>query len=167
MIDVIQVTDDERDELVSLLSTLDFSKDYNYFRRCLSDGDEVRVVFMARQDGTACGLCVLNFVPSYPMFKRLDVPEIQDLNVLSVYRRSGIGSALIAACERLACERGAMMTGIGVGLSSAYGNAQRLYVRLGYVPDGAGVYYDAQPVTHGEMRPVDDNLCLMMVKELG
>lgn len=150
----------------TLLAELDFSKDINYFKRCLDNKDEDRMVFVAEDDGTPCGICVLNFASIYPAFRRLNVPEIQDLNVAQGARRQGIGAGLIAACEAAAQAAGHDMVGIGVGLTSAYGNAQRLYARLGYLPDGAGVYYDGQPVVHGEMRPIDDDLCLMMVKEL-
>ena len=37
---------------------------------------------------------------------------------------------------------------------------------LGYVPDGSGATYDRLTVAGGEIRPVDDNLCLMMIKAL-
>jgi hypothetical protein len=56
--------------------------------------------------------------------------------------------------------------GIGVGLHRAFGAAQRLYIRLGYIPDGNGITYDRLQIAPGEFRPVDDDLCLIMVKEL-
>jgi hypothetical protein len=56
--------------------------------------------------------------------------------------------------------------GIGVGMPTSYGPAQRLYVKLGYIPDGNGINYDRQSIAFGEFRPVDDDLCLMMVKAL-
>ena len=56
--------------------------------------------------------------------------------------------------------------GISVALGASYGPAQRLYATLGYMPDGNGVTYDRMAVGFGEMRPVDDDLCLMMVKDL-
>ena len=53
-----------------------------------------------------------------------------------------------------------------MGLHSSYGAAQRLYIRMGYVPDGAGVFYDNEPVGFGKMRPLDDNYTLKMTKAL-
>ena len=56
--------------------------------------------------------------------------------------------------------------GLAVGLHRSYGAAQRLYARLGYMPDGYGVTYDREAVVPGDFRAVDDELCLMMVKTL-
>ena len=56
--------------------------------------------------------------------------------------------------------------GIGVGLYTSYGAAQRLYCKMGYVPDGNGVTYDRKLLAAGEFRPLDDQLCLMMIKDL-
>lgn len=157
---------DEGGRLERLLADLSLSKDIKYFIRCLEEYNEGRRVAVATLNSVDCGVVVLNFAPLYPAFKRLNIPEIQDLNVLPDYRRQGAGAALIKVCEETAKANGHDSVGIGVGLTSSYGAAQRLYARLGYVPDGAGVYYDGQPVRHGEMRPVDDDLCLYMVKSI-
>ena len=42
---------------------------------------------------------------------------------------------------------------IGVGLYNDYGRAQKLYVHLGYVPDGHGVTYAYQSIVPGESYP--------------
>ena len=54
--------------------------------------------------------------------------------------------------------------GIGVGLYTDYGTAQRMYARRGYIPDGRGVCYDTQPVRPGQAVPVDDSLVLFFTK---
>lgn len=56
--------------------------------------------------------------------------------------------------------------GIGVGLTPDYGNAQRLYVKCGYIPDGNGVTYQYQSVKWGVKYKVDDDLVLWFIKEL-
>jgi len=56
--------------------------------------------------------------------------------------------------------------GIGVGMSSAYGAAQRLYVLRGYVPDGKGLTYDGCPVRQGDEVNVNDGLVLYLTKTL-
>ncbi len=104
--------------------------------------------------------------PRYAPFLRLNIPEIQDVNVHPDHRGQGIATALIAACEKRAREDGHATIGLGVGLDARYGPAQRLYGKLGYLPDGAGLVYDAEPVAFGAARPNDDDLCLMMIKEL-
>lgn len=142
-------------------------KTESYFRRCLQEQAEgKRQVFIARLHGSDAGFGILNWHPQYSLYRRLGIPEIQDLNVEPDLHQNGVATALIRYCEEVARKDGAEHAGISVGLHAGFGAAQRLYVKLGYVPDGYGATYDRQSVTPGEMRPVDDNLCLMMVKEL-
>ena len=100
------------------------------------------------------------------MFRRLGIPEIQDLVVIPQARQRGIGTALVEHCEARALVEGHSEIGIGVGLYGSYGAAQRLYIKRGYVPDGQGVAYECQPVMGGEIRPVDDDLVLKLIKNL-
>lgn len=125
-----------------------------------------RLVLIARQDGVICGYVHLNFFPRYAPFRRLSIPEFQDLYVVPHFRRGGVARALIAACEGLARERGASKIGLGVGVGSPFGAAQRLYVQCGYVPDGFGAVFEREPISVGEVRPVDDRVCLMFLKSL-
>jgi GNAT superfamily N-acetyltransferase len=129
------------------------------FARCLLE----REVFIAQLDGIAVGSVQFNRHPTYPPFRRLGIPEVQDLMVRPEARRQGVGEALVRHCETLA---GTDEVGIGVGLDASFGAAQRLYVRLGYVPDGSGAVYDDVPVRPGELRPVDGFFCLKLVKSL-
>jgi hypothetical protein len=69
-------------------------------------------------------------------------------------------------CEDMARKEGFTDMGISVGLYARFGAAQRLYVRKGYVPDGAGVSHDDIPVAAGDVRPIDDLLTLKLVKTL-
>ncbi len=116
------------------------------------------------QEGIAVGYALLSWQPKYALFKKIDIPEIQDLNVVSLHRRQGIGRAIIECCERRASKKGYTEIGIGVGLDASFGAAQRLYVSMGFIPDGSGISYDRKLVASGEFRPVDENLCLMMSK---
>ena len=74
----------------------------------------------------------------YEPFREAGIPEINDLNVLAEFRRRGIATALIGECEKRASEIGYGEIGIGFGLTREDGPAQRLYPRLGYMPDGLG-----------------------------
>jgi hypothetical protein len=56
--------------------------------------------------------------------------------------------------------------GISVPVSPDFGVAQQLYYKLGYKPDGNGVTYDRATLTHDCRVKLDENLCLMMVKDL-
>lgn len=140
-----------------------------YFQRCYErhDMEELEIIIAWDEScGKATGYALLNWQPKYALFKRNNIPEIQDLNVISLYRRQGIGRAIIEFCEKRAAGKGYEEMGIGVGLDSSFGVAQRLYVALGYIPDGSGISYDRKQVAAGEFRPIDENLCLMMSKVL-
>jgi GNAT superfamily N-acetyltransferase len=142
-------------------------KDPGYFERCVEEQDAGRREILIVNDGAGdIGYGMLNRQPQYALYKRIGIPEIQDLNVIPEARRQGIGTALIHALEDVARGLGYRQVGISVGLHADYGPAQRLYVKLGYVPDGLGVTYDRVTLAAGEIRPVDDNLCLMMVRDL-
>lgn len=165
-IKILQAENVHRPFLENLVRHLDFSNDLNRFLKCVENKDEGCVVLVAAAAARPCGVVVINFKSLYPPFRRLGVPEIQDLNVAPGDRRTGVGESLVWAAEEVARAQGAEMIGLGVGLTASYGPAQRLYVRLGYVPDGAGVCYDGQAVPVGALRPMDDDLRLMMVKVL-
>lgn len=161
------LSDDKKDTFLNMIEMFGFQGKQDYFDLCFeraSCGD--LDIIMAQVDGVGVGYTLFNRLPKYALFKTLNIPEIQDLNVLSKYRRNGIGALIIQYCENLAKKEGYKEIGIGVGLNSSFGSAQRLYARLGYIPDGAGVSYDRTQVACGEFRPIDDQLCLMMLKNL-
>lgn len=138
-----------------------------YFERCFEEQQEGRrAILLAAQEAHIIGYVFLNFQPRYQPFRRLGIPEIQDLFVSSAARRQGVGEALVQACEARARAQGCSDMGIAVGLHAGFGAAQRLYTRLGYIPDGAGIMYDRDAVHVGDMRIIDDDLTLMMIKPL-
>jgi len=114
----------------------------------------------------AVGFILINFKPRYTPFARLKIPEIQGLSVHKDVRGQGIAKALVMAAENHVLEKGLAVVGLGVGLSSFYGPAQCLYVSMGYKPDGNGIVYDGNPIAQGTSVLNDDDLCLMMIKEL-
>lgn len=158
---------DDLEGLHIMAGALGTAKEPGYFGTCLTEQAEGRrVLYIISIGGADAGYGMINWQPQYALYRRLNLPEIQDLNVLPVFRRRGLAAAFIGFCEDTARARGHTQMGIAVGLHPGFGAAQRLYVRLGYVPDGFGVTYDRETVTPGTLRPVDDNLCLMMVKDL-
>lgn len=162
-----QVLHADIDRLWRLIRALGYEKDTNYFEHCFERQELGELLLLIASVGPKdVGYCVMNWAPKYGYFKVHNLPEIQDLNVLKDYREQGIGRRIIEYCEGLARDKGCAEIGIGVGLDSSYGAAQRLYIKMGYIPDGQGVSYDRKQLTHGEFKPVDDNLCLMMVKRL-
>ena len=71
---------------------------------------------------------------------------------------------MVRLAEELASKRGVQI-GIGFGLHAGYGAAQRLYVRLGYVPDGRGVSYNGEFPSEGDSVRLDDDLVLYLRKK--
>lgn len=142
-------------------------KDEGYFEALFEKECFVLIAEQGREEKErAVGFGVLNFNPKYNLYQKLDIPEIQDLNVIHEARQQGIATALISAFEEIAQDQGAEHIGISVGLTKEYGAAQRLYCKLGYMPDGNGVTYDRAFIETGRSYPFDDDLCLMMVKNL-
>lgn len=111
------------------------------------------------------GYLIIRWRSADPPFAANDIPEIGDFNVLPQARRHGAGKALMEEAERRAGQRSAVV-GVGVGLYVDYGTAQRMYVRRGYVPDGAGVVIDGVSATPGTMIRLDDSPALMFTKRL-
>jgi len=101
----------------------------------------------------------------YPEFKNLGIPEIHDIWISAEYRGNGFGKRLVQYLEEIAIKENHKQVGIGVGLYKDYGLAQKLYVRMGYIPDGNGVTYKYQPVTPGDSYPIDDDLVVWFIKD--
>lgn len=155
------------DALYAIARDMRATHEADYFERCLTEAqDGKRAVLLIEADGVPVGYVQLIWQPLYPPFRRLNIPEIQDLNIIPAARRQGLGEKLVDACERMAADRGHTSIGIGVGLHAGFGAAQRLYVRKGYIPDGAGIAYDDEGVTAHDVRPIDDLLTLKLVKDL-
>ncbi len=123
-------------------------------RRCL----------VAEADGAIAGYASLVWMSGYEPLRTAGFPEIQDLVVAQSYRRLGIARMLVSACEQRAREAGSSGIGIGFGLYADYGPAQRLYVKLGYLPDGRGVTWNYVPVAGGATVEIDDDLVLWLTK---
>lgn len=92
-------------------------------------------------------------------------PEIVDFGVLEKYRNQGIGTVLMDIAEQIAATY-ADIVYLGVGLHSGYGNAQRMYVKRGYIPDGSGVWYQEKICTPYEECINDDDLVIYLSKKL-
>lgn len=159
------MTGDDIGALADFAKGHDGTPDY-FFQSFDEQLQDKRLVFIAFQDGQIAGYVHLNRYPQYQPFRSLGIAEIQDLYVHPEFRRCGVGRKLVEKCESQARLEQMDDMGIGVGVGPNFGAAQRLYARLGYVPDGAGAVFDRQSVSVGEVRAVDDRLCLMLLKSL-
>jgi GNAT superfamily N-acetyltransferase len=100
--------------------------------------DSRRVTLVAVLDEQVIGYTNLVWHSDYEPFRAAGIPEIHDMNVITQFQKQGIGTALIHEAESIALQHGKRIIGIGVGLTPDYGAAQRLYPKLGYMPDGRG-----------------------------
>ena len=126
----------------------------------------LRTVAIIEKDNEVLGYGSLLRTSQYSHFANRNIPEINAIWIDENHREQGFGTALIQWIENLGAQEGYDQIGIGVGLYRDYGPAQRLYVQLGYIPDGNGITYKGQPTIPGQNYPLDDDLLLWLRKTL-
>lgn len=125
-----------------------------------------RIVCIAKWKDQFVGYGSLLKNSNYRNFKSSGIPEIHDVWISEEYRGCGCGRKLVSYLEGLAQKENYPTIGIGVGLYKDYGRAQKLYVGLGYIPDGEGVTYHYQATTPGNTYSLDDDLVIWLKKKL-
>ena len=128
--------------------------------------EQIRTVYLIKRQGHILGYASLLRQSGYPHFKDKGIPEINDVWISEELRGNGLGKSLVLHLEKMAKKENYRQIGLGVGLYKDYGRAQKLYIHLGYAPDGMGVTYKNQPVTPGNSYPVDDDLIMWLKKDL-
>ena len=152
--------------IASAFKNMRWNKPETQYRRYLHEQvTGTRTCFVAIIDGHFAGYVTVNWQPTYAGFADLNIPEIQDLNVLTTYRRKGIASRLLDHAESEVARRSGVV-GIGVGLHPGYNAAQRLYVKRGYLPDARGITYRDRFVEEGTCVVLDDELVMHLTKQL-
>jgi GNAT superfamily N-acetyltransferase len=149
------------------LDRYNIGKPMNYISKCWEENKtEDRITLIAFYDHSFSGWLHLLTTSYYPLFAEKGIPEINNFDVVPPLQRLGIGNALMDAIEKIAFEKFGVV-GIGVGMFADYGNAQRIYAKRGYIPDGRGIMYKNRPVEPGSNVCVDHDLVLYMTKEQG
>lgn len=128
--------------------------------------NKIRIVQVVELNNHVIGFGTLKFKSDYQYFFKNNIPEINDILVAPEFRRKGIGKELVKSFEHVAKQNDFPQIGLAVGLYKDYGSAQRLYAKLGYIPDGHGITYRNEIVTAGDTYPVDDDLLLWLIKSL-
>lgn len=161
------LSESDINNIVDAFKSIGWNKPRSLYENYLQEqSNATRSVIVAKTDDKFCGYVTMKWKSDYPAFNEKEIPEIVDLNVLPQYQNRGIGTQLIQACETMAIEQGITTMGIGVGMTADYGNAQRLYVCLGYMPDKRGLHYKNKQLQHSELVTVDDDLVLYFTKKL-
>ncbi len=125
-----------------------------------------RTILVAWKGSDILGHITVQDQSLYMPFRRHKMPEIVDLWVAPDHRRHGVGSALLDAAEQYARDKKAKAIGLGVGISTNFGPAHRLYALHGFKPDGMGAWANGVHVKQGDMIRVDDGVLFMWAKEL-
>lgn len=122
---------------------------------------------VAVRDRQVAGVVSILWLSNYPGFAERGIPLVHQLAVAGPFRRQGVGTRLMQAAEDIARGGGAAELGVTVGLFDAYGPAQRLYARRGYLPDGRGACQGQRPLRKGMQVTVDDDLIIWLTTDLG
>jgi ribosomal protein S18 acetylase RimI-like enzyme len=152
--------------IVAAFTEIGWDKPESIYQQYLKEQENnQRCIWVARNGNNFVGYVTLKWHSDYQPFASQSIPEINDLNVFPRFRQQGIGSWLLDMAEAEASKISPCV-GIGVGLYADYGNAQKLYVKRGYVPDGGGVTYKNKLVEPGDTVRVDDDLVLWLIKKV-
>ena len=136
-----------------------------YQKRYHDRNDDIMVTLVAEYMDKVAGYINLIWNPTDGAFAGMGIPEVYDFGVFEKYRRHGIGTILMDVVEGLAGKKSDKIC-LGVGAANAYGSAQRMYVKRGYLPDGTGVWYQNKICPQYTPCNNDDDLLLFLVKSL-
>lgn len=152
--------------IFSAFDEIGWDKPVSQYQQYFSEQESgARLVLLAFLNLKFAGYLTIVWRSNYTPFKKNNIPEIVDLNVLPKYQRQKIGTKLMDEAEKIIFKK-SKVVGIGVGLAPGYNAAQKMYVRRGYVPDGLGVEYNDKPLEYGQKIVVDDSLVLHLTKQL-
>lgn len=158
------LTQSDIPHIVSAFTDIGWNKPTPLYQKYLKEQEnDQRCVWLAFKDNDFAGYVTLKWHSDYLPFNEQNIPEISDLNVLPKFRKLGVASTLLDRAEAEALKKSPIV-GIGVGLFSDYGDAQKLYIKRGYIPDGLGITYNYHPVKFGDSVPLDDDLVLWFRK---
>ena len=159
-------TGQDIDDFIEVASRHFFSGSEARARENLGHFVEADTSFMLAYDGgEPVGVVTVRWNCQYPPFLAEGIPFIQNIEIRHDLRGRGVGSRVMEAVEQFVGRRTHRL-GICVALFDAYGPAQRLYAKRGYVPDGRGACQRFTPLRRGDRITLDDDHLIWLVKEL-
>jgi len=94
-------------EIVLAFKNIGWNKPRSTYEMYLDEQDKnLRSIFVAKDNGGFCGYVTVKWKSDYQSFNLKKIPEISDLNVLPNFRKKGIGTKLIQACEDIVKKHG-------------------------------------------------------------
>ena len=153
--------------MTSSFADMGWSKPEGHFEKYIQDQSDGLITVLCAEipKREYVGHLKIVWNPEHDYFREHGIPEIQDLNVLPQYRRMKVATMLLERAEEIVGAKSSKI-GIGFGLYSDYGPAQKMYVQCGYVPDGEGISYRNIRVRPGDIVTADDDLVLFLTKNL-
>jgi GNAT superfamily N-acetyltransferase len=159
-------TNDTIDAFLQLAAQHFFSGSEAEARDNLGPFAQSETSFILAYEGTEpVGTVTIRWQPNYPPFRAAGIPFIQNIEIRYDLRGQGYGARVLEAVEQLISKRSSQ-AGICVALFDAYGPAQRLYAKRGYLPDGRGACHRFTPLQRGDVITLDDDHLLWLVKDL-
>jgi len=137
MLENVKIRQLESKDIPLLADVFSPSKE-KWFRYLQEQATKLRTTCLVEELDTITGYGTLLRASEYPSFRNKQIPEISDIWIDEQKRGKGLGTLLITHLEQLARDEVFEQVGIGVGLYQDYGPAQKLYFRLGYIPNGYG-----------------------------
>lgn len=156
----------DAEKFIEIFKSYGWNNNIKVYKDYFADQEEgKRKVYVAEFDNKIAGYCTLLYNSQNGPWKNQNKPEISDLRVFNEFKNKGIGNTILDVIENEASKFTDEIT-LAVGLHYGYGNAQRLYVNRGYIPDGSGVWYGDKVLEQYENCRNDDSLVLYMSKKL-
>lgn len=121
------------------------------------------------KNGELVGILTIRWHSRNPILRAQGIPLIQNIEIKSGRRGQGLGNELMEHAERFAAARGTKKIAICVSISEAFGPAQRLYAKRGYIPDGQGVTRVYEPTEEGglaRLEPLQDGQTVVVNGDL-
>ena len=136
-----------------------------YESRLNDQNEGISIALVAIFKNEIAGYINLYKTVKHGPYKDLSLPEIVDLGVFERFRNQGVGNELMELVEDIA-RKDSEYIYLSVGLHSGYGNAQKLYVKRGYIPDGKGAYFRDIKAKPYQEYVLGDDLVIYMSKRL-
>lgn len=109
--------------MVKTFQEANWQKPASLFENYLKEQENgKRIIWVAYLDNKFIGYITLKWESKFIPFKKKQIPEINDFNILPIFRGKGIGLKLLKKAEEKAATRSDIV-GLGVGLYEDYGAA--------------------------------------------